>query len=410
MLFWCARVCAAVGYQMLAVAVGWQLYDLTGNPLDLGLVGLVQFIPAVALVLVVGQVADRYDRRMVLAACQAIQAVAAASLLAAVLIGAISRELILGVAFVMGIARAFELTVMQILVPGLVPLPLVPRAVAGSATANQTATIAGPALGGFLYAAGPAVVYSASLALFLVAGVLVALIRMERAPPAREPFSLKVFFAGFSFIRRNPIVLGAISLDLFAVLLGGVTALLPVFARDVFAAGPWALGLLRAAPAVGALTMAIVLTRWSFENHAGRIMFAGGRGLRHLDHRVRAVGLVRRRARRARGARRLRHGQRGDPHDAGAARDAGRDARPRHRGQRAVHRHVEPARRIPRRRHGGMARRGAGGADRRHRHAGDRGAVDAAVSAACADRAAGGRQGRSYSAAANWRGSPIASQ
>ena len=273
-LFWCARVCAAIGYQMLAVAIGWQLYELTGNPLDLGLVGLVQFIPAVALVLVIGQVADRHDRRKVLMACQAIQAAAAASLLAAVLLGAISRELILAIAFLMGIARAFELTVMQILVPGLVPLPLVPRAVAGSATANQTATIAGPALGGFLYAAGPAVVYSASLTLFLAAGVLVALIRMERAAPAREPFSLTVFFAGFSFIRRNPVVLGAISLDLFAVLLGAVTALLPVFARDVFAAGPWALGLLRAAPAVGALTMAVVLTRWSFENHAGRIMFA----------------------------------------------------------------------------------------------------------------------------------------
>ena len=273
-LFWFARVAAAVGYQMLAVGIGWQLYTLTGNPLDLGLVGLVQFIPAVALVLVVGQVADRHDRRRVLIMCQAIEAVAASSLLVAWLAGAISRELILAVAFILGIARAFELTVMQILVPGLVPLPLVPRAVAGSATASQTATIAGPALGGFLYAAGPAVVYATALALFLIAGALVALIRMERAPAAREPFTLKVFFAGFSFIRRNPIVLGAISLDLFAVLLGSVTALLPVFARDAFAAGPWALGLLRAAPAVGALSMALALTRWSFENHAGRLMFA----------------------------------------------------------------------------------------------------------------------------------------
>jgi len=274
LLFWFARVAAAVGYQMLAVGIGWQLYELTGNPFDLGLIGLAQFIPAIALVLVVGPVSDRYDRRRVLVACQAIEAVAALSLLVALATGAIGRELILGIAFLMGIARAFELTVMQILVPGLVPLPLVPRAVAGSATANQAATIAGPALGGFLYAAGPAVVYATSLALFVLAGVLVALIRMERAPPAREPFTLKVFLAGFSFIRHNRIVLGAISLDLFAVLLGAVTALLPVFARDVFAAGPWALGLLRAAPAVGALAMAIALTRWSFENHAGRIMFA----------------------------------------------------------------------------------------------------------------------------------------
>jgi len=273
-LFWFARVSAAVGYQMLALAVGWQLYELTGNPLDLGLIGLVQFIPAVLLVLVVGQVADHYDRRLVLVACQAIEAVAATILLAALLAGAVTRELILGVAFIMGVARAFEMTVMQILVPGLVPLRLVPRAVAASATANQTATIAGPALGGFLYLAGPAIVDAACLALFVLAGVLVALIRIARTPPAREPFTLKVFFAGFGFIRRNRIVLGAISLDLFAVLLGAVTALLPVFARDVFAAGPWALGLLRAAPAAGALGMAIVLMRWSFERHAGRIMFA----------------------------------------------------------------------------------------------------------------------------------------
>jgi hypothetical protein len=174
----------------------------------------------------------------------------------------------------MGAARAFELTVMQVLVPALVPLPLVPRAVAASATANQTATIVGPALGGFLYAAGPTLVYATCLVLFLLAGAMAALIRAERALAAREPFTLKVFFAGFAYIRRNPVVLGAISLDLFAVLLGAVTALLPVFARDVFAAGPWALGLLRAAPAVGALGMALLLTRWSFEKHAGRIMFA----------------------------------------------------------------------------------------------------------------------------------------
>jgi MFS family permease len=177
-------------------------------------------------------------------------------------------------AFIMGVARAFEVTVMQIIVPGLVPLPLVPRAVAGSATANQTATIAGPALGGFLYAAGPTIVYGTCLALFVLAGILLSLIRIERAVPRREPFSIKVFFAGFSYIRTHPVLLGVISLDLFAVLLGGVTALLPVFARDVFAAGPWGLGLLRAAPAVGALCMALALTRWSFERGAGKIMFA----------------------------------------------------------------------------------------------------------------------------------------
>jgi MFS family permease len=203
-----------------------------------------------------------------------VEAVAAAALLLAAASDVISRELILGAAFVLGATRAFELTAMQTIVPSLVPLPLVPRAVAGSATANQSATIIGPALGGFIYAVSPLIVYGACCALFVVAGLLVTLIRIERSAPTREPFTLKVFFAGFGFIRRNPIILGAISLDLFAVLLGGATALLPVFARDIHAAGPWALGLLRAAPAVGALGMAIVLTRWSFEHKAGRIMFA----------------------------------------------------------------------------------------------------------------------------------------
>jgi MFS family permease len=272
-LFWFARVAVTVGYQMLIVAVGWQLYALTNNPFDLGLVGLIQFIPAMLLFLVVGQVTDRYDRRLVLIGCQAIEAVAAATLLIAIVTGAMTRELILGVSFILGVARAFEVTVMQIMVPSLVPLPLVPRATAGSASANQAATITGPALGGFLYAAGPAIVYATCLALFAGAALLTILIRMERSAPAREPLSLRTFFAGFDYIRRHRIILGVISLDLFAVLLGGVTALLPVFARDVYAAGPWALGLLRAAPGVGALAMALVLTRWSLDRKAGLIIF-----------------------------------------------------------------------------------------------------------------------------------------
>src|SRR3954468_9953042 len=204
-LFWFARVAATIGYQMLIVAVGWQLYELTSDPFDLGLIGLIQFIPAILLVLVIGQAADRYDRRLLLVGCQAIEAVAVTTLVTAVLVGAITRELILGVAFIMGVARACETTVMQIIVPGLVPLPLVPRAVAGSASANQTATIAGPALGGFLYAAGPQIVYATCFVLFVIAGLLLILIRTERAPGVREPFSLKVFFAGFSYIRTNPV-------------------------------------------------------------------------------------------------------------------------------------------------------------------------------------------------------------
>jgi MFS family permease len=273
-LFWLSRLFLTFGYHMMIVAVGWQLYSLTGDPFDLGLVGLIQFIPAMLLFLVVGQIVDRYDRRFVLVACQIIEGIAAAALLAAALTGTTSRELILGVAFILGIARAFEVTVMQIMVPNLVPLPLVPRAVAASASANQAATITGPAIGGFLYVAGPAAVYGASLSLFVIAVALTLMITLERAAPAREPMTLATFFAGFAFIRRSPAILGVISLDLFAVLLGGVTALLPVFARDVFEAGPWALGLLRAAPGVGALIMALALTRWPIEGGAGKIMFA----------------------------------------------------------------------------------------------------------------------------------------
>ena len=272
-LFWFARVAVTVGYQMLIVAVGWQLYALTSDPFDLGLIGLIQFIPAMLLFLVVGQVTDRYDRRLVLVGCQAIEAVAAATLLIALLTGAMSRELILAVSFILGIARAFEVTAMQIMVPSLVPLPLVPRATAGSATANQAATITGPALGGFLYAASPEIVYATCVTLFAGAVLLTLLIRMERSAPTREPLSLQTFFAGFAYIRDHRVILGVISLDLFAVLLGGVTALLPVFARDVYAAGPWALGLLRAAPGAGALTMALVLTRWSLDRKTGLIIF-----------------------------------------------------------------------------------------------------------------------------------------
>ena len=273
MLFWFARVAVTIGYHMLIVAVGWQLYALTNNPFDLGLIGLIQFIPAMLLFLVVGQVTDRYDRRFVLIACQITEAVAAATLLIGLITGAMSRELILVVAFILGIARAFEVTAMQIMVPSLVPLPLVPRATAASASANQAATITGPALGGFLYAAGPQIVYATCLALFAAAVLLTLLIHLERSAPTREPLSLRTFFAGFAYIRDHRIILGVISLDLFAVLLGGVTALLPVFARDIYAAGPWALGLLRAAPGVGALTMALVLTRWSLERKAGLIIF-----------------------------------------------------------------------------------------------------------------------------------------
>lgn len=272
--FWLARVATSISVQMLAVAVGWQLYDLTSNPLDLGLVGLIQFIPVLLLILVAGQIVDRHDRRIVLALSQATEAAGALVLALATLAGFIDSRVIFFTVFLLGAARSFEMTASQTMLPGIVPDAMLPRAVAVVASSNQAATIAGPALGGVLYIAGPSVVYLICCALSLTATFLVLGVHVERVTAKREPFSMAVLFAGIAFIRRNPIVLGALSLDLFAMLLGGATALLPIFARDVFAVGPWGLGLLRAAPAVGALAISLVLMRRPLRNHVGRAMFA----------------------------------------------------------------------------------------------------------------------------------------
>ncbi len=272
-LYWLSRVFSTIALQMQAVAISWQMYELTNNPLDLGLVGLFHFIPAALLVLVAGHVADRYDRRLVVRTCQFVTGIAAATLAAGTAAGFLSREAILGIVLVIGAARTFETTTMQTLVPGVVPLPLLGRATAASSSATQLAVIAGPALGGMLYAVSPIVVYALCCTLYITAGVLIGLIRIQRAPPSREPLSFAVLFAGFHYIRHNKLVLGAITLDLFAVILGGATALLPVFARDVLEAGPWGLGLLRASPGAGALLAALVLTRWPPRRAVGRIIF-----------------------------------------------------------------------------------------------------------------------------------------
>lgn len=272
-LFWCARAASVVAFQMQGVAIGWQIYALTGSAWYLGLVGLAQFLPMFLLTLAVGHVADRYDRRRIVRLCQSVEALAAAALAIASFGGWQSRESILLIAFISGAARAFEGPTMQALMPGLIPPLLLPRAAAWSTSASQTASIIGPALGGLLYAFGPTAVYTTNCGLFLVASLLVALIRIERTPPAREPVSLQSLFAGIAFIRSRPAILGAISLDLFAVLLGGATALLPVFARDILFTGPWGLGLLRAAPGIGALAMSLWLARHPLRHRVGRIMF-----------------------------------------------------------------------------------------------------------------------------------------
>jgi MFS family permease len=274
-LFWCARTFTNGAYMMQGVAVGWQIYDLTNDPLDLGLVGLVQFFPIVAMSIVAGQLLDLFDRRIVAGVCQVGKALAALCLAVGTAQGWLGREAMFAILFLSGTARAFEIPTMHSLLPGIVPMTLLPRAIAASATAQQTAVICGPSIGGLMYGAfGPTAVYVVCAAVFLAACVFVALVTITRRVEERRAVSLKTLFAGFAYVRGHPILLGAISLDLFAVLLGGVTALLPIYARDILAAGPWALGLLRSAPAVGALLMSIVLTRHAIERRAGWIMFA----------------------------------------------------------------------------------------------------------------------------------------
>lgn len=270
--FWWSRLASTAANQMLMVAIGWQMYDLTGSAWDLGLVGLLQFLPALLLVLVAGHVVDRFDRAHIAALCMAAQTVVAIWLALSAHQHAASRELLFVMSVALGVVRAFQVPAQQALVPLLVPTPVLPRALAFSSMGSQGAIVVGPALGGFIYVAGAQAVYAVCAGLFALAGVLVALVRYghQRAAPRR--LSLDTVLAGVRFVRQQPVILGAISLDLFAVLLGGATALLPIFSKDILHTGPWGLGLLRAAPAVGALMLSLLLSRWPITRHAGRVL------------------------------------------------------------------------------------------------------------------------------------------
>jgi MFS family permease len=228
----------------------------------------------VLLVLAVGHVADRYDRRSVTRVCEAVMCLAVALLAFATFRHAIVVETIYALVVILGAARAFEAPTLTALVPAVVPAKMLPSALARWASANQLAVIIGPAAGGLLYAFGPWVLYAVGATLFAVAFAFLTAARSERPPVPREPPTLRSLFGGIGFIRERPIILGAISLDLFAVLLGGATALLPLYAREILATGPWGLGLLRSAPALGALTSSWVLGHHPLRAHVGRIMFA----------------------------------------------------------------------------------------------------------------------------------------
>lgn len=276
-LFQTARLLSILGMQMQSVAIGWQIYSMTGRPMSLAWVGLAQFFPAVGLSLVTGHTADRVDRRRILLACHVALAALSIALLSVTHAGLSHVSPIYVVLVGVGVARAFLGPANQSILPTLVPTEHFGNAVAWGSSFWQVAMVLGPTFGGLLYAAfgGAAAVYALAAACSLCACSLVAAMNSRGSPTARSPVTLESLFAGVRYVRSNPIVFGAISLDLFAVLLGGATALLPVYARDILHLGPWALGALRSAPAVGAAITALGLAIRPIERSAGAKMFAG---------------------------------------------------------------------------------------------------------------------------------------
>lgn len=270
-----ARFLATLAVQMQSVAIGWQVYGITHNPLDLGLIGLAQFLPFVILVLPAGHVADRLERKKILAACYAAEVLCAAFLLLFTLSGSHVIWPVLAVLVLFGTARAFSMPASQAMTPNLVPVAGFANAIALSSTLMDSANIIGPALGGLLYTLGPTVVYSTVAAALSTSVVLMLGVRLAHVAREHEPASWHTVLEGLRFVRSRPIVLGAISLDLFAVLFGGATALLPAVAHDILHTGPTGLGMLRTAPAVGAVVTAALLAVVPITRHVGVWMFGG---------------------------------------------------------------------------------------------------------------------------------------
>ncbi|WP_245319033.1 MFS transporter [Consotaella salsifontis] len=274
LLYWLSRLLSSLAIQIVVVAVGWQIYDLTRDPLDLGLIGLCQFLPALLLVLVTGTVADHYPRRIIMGCAILVEAMGATALLTLTWHGLVSPVPVFAILIAFGIARAFFGPAQQSLVVNLVTREELANAIAWNSSSWQAASIIGPVIGGLLYGVGANVPYAVAVIFFLLAAVFVFSIH---APAQRvvtnEGKSMSTVIAGFRYVWTEKVVLGAISLDLFAVLLGGAVALMPVYARDILHVGPWGLGLLRAAPSFGAIGMALWLAAHPVKDHAGRIMF-----------------------------------------------------------------------------------------------------------------------------------------
>jgi MFS family permease len=273
-LYWFARVLSTGGYQVLQVAIDWQIFKLTESPLLLGLTGLILFLPVIAGTFVIGHVADHYDRRAVIRVCQLGYAAGAAILLVADLTGHLSVALIYVVVLIVGTCRAFVGPTLHTIPPSVVPQAVLSRAIAAGSTAQQISQSCGPFVGGALLAAGTNAVYYVCVAAFLVGAICISLVEIKRPAKVKKAVTLESVFAGFTYIKARPIIFGAITLDLAAVLLGGVSALLPIFAEEILNAGPLAFGLLRGSPAIGAILMGFFLANIQINKHAGRIMIA----------------------------------------------------------------------------------------------------------------------------------------
>lgn len=268
------RFIGTLGIQMLSVALGWHVYELTHDPFAIGLIGLSQFIPSLLLVLFAGQVADQVDRSRILAASHMLAGFCAGGLLLATLLGWVSAPLIYCFCVLLGIVRVFGMPAAQAILPNIVPTHIFSKAIAYNSTVFQIATITGPALAGLVFFWGTAAVYAVAT-LFLIGAALLNILIATRTGGNKRPFTLENLTAGLTFIMARPAMFGAITLDLFAVLFGGVVALLPVFAKDILEVGPTGLGLLRSAPAVGAALMGLYFGRRPLHRHAGPAMLAG---------------------------------------------------------------------------------------------------------------------------------------
>jgi MFS family permease len=272
-LYFLARTLSEFAHQIAAVAIGWQIYALTQSAFALGLVGLAQFLPTAAFIFIAGHAADRFDRKRIVQACQIVAGLAAAFLAFGSSAGWLTVSEIFVAVAVFGAATAFDSPASAALLPAVAPQGMLQKATATATAAFQVASISGPALGGFAYVLGAPAPYTLMATLWLLAATLTGAMALSRPDTKPEPPTFRDLFTGVGFVRRNPPLLGAISLDLFAVLFGGATALLPIYARDILHTGPWGLGVLRAAPALGALTMAVVLAHTTVNRHTGLRMF-----------------------------------------------------------------------------------------------------------------------------------------